>query len=77
MARVANRVNLLIVLVALLLASFQVARLISTLLFGTAPTDPVTFTGMILLLSGVALVAGYVPARRAAETNPMVALRNN
>jgi ABC-type lipoprotein release transport system permease subunit len=51
--------------------------LISTLLFGTAPTDLVTFTGMILLLSTVALVAGYVPARRAAETNPMIALRNN
>ena len=64
-------------MVAGILVSFQVARLISTLLFGTAPTDPVTFTGMILLLSGVALVAGYVPARRAAETNPMVALRNN
>ena len=60
-----------------ILASFQVARLISTLLFGTAPTDPVTFSGMILLLSLVALVAGYVPARRAAETNPMIALRNN
>jgi ABC-type antimicrobial peptide transport system permease subunit len=64
-------------MVAGILASFQVARLISTLLFGTAPTDLVTFTGMILLLSTVALVAGYVPARRAAETNPMIALRNN
>jgi ABC-type antimicrobial peptide transport system permease subunit len=64
-------------MVAGILASFQVARLISTLLFGTAPTDPVTFSGMILLLSLVALLAGYVPARRAAGTNPMIALRNN
>jgi ABC-type antimicrobial peptide transport system permease subunit len=49
----------------------------ATLLFGTASTDPATFTGMILLLSAVAVVAGYIPARRAAGTNPMVALRNN
>jgi predicted permease len=60
-----------------IVVSLQVARLIATLLFGTAPTDPITFAGMILLLGIVALVAGYVPARRAAETNPMVALRNN
>jgi predicted permease len=64
-------------MVAGVLASFVVARLIATLLFGTAPTDPATFTTMVVLLSTVALMAGYVPARRAAETNPMVALRNN
>jgi len=64
-------------MVAGVLASIVVARLIATLLFGTAPTDPATFTTMVVLLSTVALMAGYVPARRAAETNPMVALRNN
>jgi len=59
------------------LASVGVARLISTLLFGTSPMDPVTFATMILLLSAVALIAGYVPARRASRIDPMIALRNN
>ena len=54
-----------------------VANLISSMLFGTDPTDPLTFVGMIVLLGGVAVLAGYVPARRASRINPMVALRNN
>ncbi|HMF65677.1 MAG TPA: ABC transporter permease [Edaphobacter sp.] len=58
-------------------ASMVVARLIASMLFGTAPTDPMTFAVMILLLGGVAVLAGYVPARRASQINPMVALRNN
>ena len=58
-------------------ASFVMARLIASLLFGTAPTDPATFTAMALLLCGVACLAGYVPARRAARIDPMRALRNN
>jgi ABC-type antimicrobial peptide transport system permease subunit len=60
-----------------LVASFGVARVISTLLFGTAPTDPGTFAGVILLLGAVALIAGYIPGRRASRIDPMVALRNN
>jgi predicted permease len=58
-------------------ASFLVARAISSLLFGTEPTDPMTFAGMIVLLVVVAFVAGYLPARRASKINPMVALRSN
>jgi ABC-type antimicrobial peptide transport system permease subunit len=54
-----------------------VANLISSLLFGTEPTDPITFVVMIVLLGGVAALAGYLPARRASRINPMVALRNN
>ena len=57
--------------------SFAVARLIASLLFRTAPTDPFTFVGMVLLLGTVALLAGYLPARRASKIDPMVALRTN
>jgi predicted permease len=58
-------------------ASFAMARGITSLLFAIQPNDPPTFTSTILLLSVVAFVAGYVPARRASRINPMVALRNN
>jgi ABC-type antimicrobial peptide transport system permease subunit len=58
-------------------ASLAVARLIASLLFRTAPTDPLTFVAMVILLGGVALLAGYLPARRASKIDPMVALRTN
>jgi predicted permease len=56
--------------------SLAVARLISSMLFGTAPSDPATFAAMTVLLALVAAFAGYLPARRASRINPMVALRN-
>jgi predicted permease len=57
-------------------ASIVVARLIASLLFQTAPMDPLTFVGMAFLLCTVAFIAGYLPARRAARIDPMKALRN-
>ena len=59
------------------IASFACARLLSSLLFGTSPWDAATYIGMAIVLITVALISGYLPARRASRTNPMVALRSN
>jgi len=49
--------------------------LLSSLLGGIRPIDLVTFAGVVLLLGAVALLASYIPARRAVKVDPMVALR--
>jgi ABC-type antimicrobial peptide transport system permease subunit len=51
------------------------SRLISTLLYGLKPTDPLTIAMTALLMLAAAIFAGYVPARRATKVDPMVALR--
>jgi predicted permease len=56
-------------------ASWLLARGASSLLFGVTARDPQTFIGMVAVLTTVALVAGYLPARRASRIDPMVALR--
>jgi ABC-type antimicrobial peptide transport system permease subunit len=58
-------------------ASLAVARLIASLLFATSPWDAGTFAGMAVALLAVAVVSGYIPARRASRIDPLVALRDN
>ncbi|MGI8821196.1 MAG: ABC transporter permease [Chthoniobacterales bacterium] len=55
--------------------AFAATRLLSTMLFGVGAADPLTFLGIVVLISLVAFLAAWLPARRAANVNPIVALR--
>jgi predicted permease len=59
-----------------LAAALLLARVVKSMLYGIAPDDPLTLVGGALVLMGAALAAGWIPARRAAGVEPMVALRH-
>ena len=66
--------SLLAVVIGLVIA-FPAMHILTGMLYGLGPTDPITFISVSLLLSGLALLACYIPARRAAKVDPIVALR--
>ncbi len=58
------------------LAAAAIAKLVGSFLVGVSGTDPSTYVGISLLLAAIALLASFIPARRAAKVDPMVALRH-
>ena len=66
----------LIGVIAGLVGAFGITRVIRSLLYNVTPTDPLSFGGVTLFLAGIAVLASYLPARRATNVDPIIALRN-
>ena len=76
--RLVVRQGMLLVVIGLaigLAGAVALTRVLSTLLFGVTAKDPLTFVAVAALLSAVALIACYIPARRATKVDPLEALR--
>jgi ABC-type antimicrobial peptide transport system permease subunit len=76
--RMVMRETMVVVLIGVAIGlgvAVATTRLVAAMLFGLAPTDPMTISVAVLLMLAVAAVAGYLPARRAAKVDPMIALR--
>jgi putative ABC transport system permease protein len=58
-----------------LIAALAITRLMTRFLYGVQPTDPITFAAVSFLLAAVALLACYLPARKATKIDPLIALR--
>ena len=58
-----------------LVGALAATRLLNSLLFGVGASDPITFIAIVLLVSAVAFVAAWLPARRATRVDPIIALR--